>query len=328
MSKKLSFKGLWEVLKKSGKGFSDHKIMKKSASLAFYTIFSLGPLLIVIVYVASIFFKEEAVEGKLFSQVQDFVGPNAALQIQSVIENAAVSADSTFAAIIGVITLLVGATTMFGDMQDSINEIWSLKPNPKSGWIKIIINRLLSFGVVASLGFLLLVSLSISALITSFNTQLQNQFPSLSVPFIYIGNLVISFIIITILFLIIFKVLPDAKIKWKDVLAGAIATSILFMVGKFGISYYLGTSKLGTTYGAAGSLVILLLWVYYSSVILYFGAEFTKAFAVKYGSSISPNSYAILAKKVEITSEKKNLKSAEKDFDKIEEDNKMDEKSK
>lgn len=317
MKEKFTAKGLWQVIKKSVQGFSDHKIMKKSASLAFYTIFSLGPLLIVIVYVASLFFREEAVEGQILSQIQDLVGPNAARQIQQVMENAAVSADGSFAAIVGVITLLVGATTMFGDMQDSINEIWSLKPNPKKGFIKVIVNRLLSFGVVASLGFLLLVSLAVSAIITSINEQLQARFPEVAVPVIYLGNIIFSLAIITVLFLIIFKVLPDARIRFRDVLAGAIATSILFMAGKWGISYYLGTSNLGDTYGAAGSLVIFLLWVYYSTVILYFGAVFTKCYAVKFGESISPNPYAVLARKVEVESTQTDMKDAEKEFDDV-----------
>lgn len=317
MKEKITAKGLWQVMKESVAGFSDHKVMKKSASLAFYTIFSLGPLLIVIVYVASIFFREEAVEGKIYHQIYDLVGPNAAKQVQQVMENASISADGSFAAIIGIITLLIGATTMFGDMQDSINEIWSLKPKPKKGLIRLIINRLLSFGVVASLGFLLLVSLAISAVITSLNTQLQNRFPDLAVPVIYLGNILFSLIIITALFLIIFKVLPDARIKFRDVLAGAIATSVLFMAGKWGISYYLGTSNLGDTYGAAGSLVIFLLWVYYSTVILYFGAEFTKCFAVRFGSAITPSPYAVLAQKVEIESKENDVENAEKEFEEV-----------
>lgn len=292
MEKKFTFKGLWDVLKKSVKGFTEDNIMKKSASLAFYTIFSLGPLLFVIVFLSSLFFQQEAVEGRIYGQIKDFIGPAVAEQVQLVLKNAALEPKNTIATIIGIVTLLIGSTTMFGDMQDSINHIWNLKPNPKKGFIKVVVNRLLSFGVVASLGFLLLVSFFISTIINSFNDQLKEAIPGLAVGVAYALNLLVSFIIITALFLIIFKVLPDARIKWKDVLSGSIATSVLFMIGKFGITFYLGTSNLGSTYGAAGSLVILLLWVYYSSVILYFGAEFTKSYAVEFGSAIYPNSYA------------------------------------
>lgn len=325
MRKKLSFKGLWKVLKKSGKGFGADDIMKKSASLAFYTIFSLGPLLFVIIFLVSLFFRREAVEGEIYGQIKDFVGGPAAEQVQLVLKNAALEPQSTLATIIGIATLLIGSTTMFGDLQDSINQIWSLKPNPKKGILKMLINRLMSFGVIASLSFLLLVSLFVSALIDSFIGQLQIAVPGIAVEVAYILNIVLSFVIITILFLIIFTVLPDARIKWKDVLSGAIATAILFMIGKFGITYYLGKNSLGTMYGAAGSLVVLLLWVYYSSVILYFGAEFTKAYAIEFGSAIHPNSYAVMAKKVEIEAGKESLQHAEKKFEKIEKENKKPE---
>jgi len=322
MNKKLSAIGIWHVLKKSGSNFGKDKLMKKSASLAFYTIFSMGPLLIVIVFIASLFYGQEAVEGGIYNQVNSFVGKEAAVQLQQILKNAALSSSSTFAAIVGIGTLLVGATTMFADMQDSINQIWGLKPSPKAGWVKLIIDRLLSFGVVASLGFLLLVSLGISALIASFNAHLKVRFPDIAIQLLNIINILVSFGITTILFLIIFKVLPDARIKWKSVLSGAIATAILFMIGKFGISFYLGQSNIGSTYGAAGSLVVLLMWVYYSSVILYFGAEFTKAFAVEFGNAIHPNSYAIFAKQVEVETDESNVQSAEKEFEKIEKKNK------
>lgn len=324
MRKKLSFKGLWKVLKKSGKGFGNDGIMKKSASLAFYTIFSLGPLMFVIIFLASLFFKQEAVEGQIYAQIKDFVGPASAAQVQLVLKNAALEPKSTFATIIGIITLLIGATTMFGDMQDSINRIWNLKANPKKGILKILVNRLMSFGVIASLSFLLLVSLFVSTIIDAFNNQLKQSVPGVAVEVAYIINIVVSYIITTILFLIIFKVLPDARIRWKDVLSGAMATAFLFMIGKFGIAFYLGKNDLGTTYGAAGSLVILLLWVYYSSVILYFGAEFTKAFAVEFGSSIHPNSYAVMAKNVEVQAGHQSLQNAEKKFDHIEKENKTE----
>lgn len=300
MRKSISFKGLWKALKYSFANFGKDKIMKLSASLAYYTIFSIGPLLIVIVFLAGIFYGEAAVKGTISDQLQTFIGPGAAEQLQEILKNAAVGEGSTFAAIIGIGTLIIGATTMFADMQDSLNSIWGLRPNPEAPWYSVIISRLISFGLVATLGFLLLVSLTLSAFISAFSMEIQEHIQWLSLPLVNIGDTALSFIIITALFLIIFKVLPDARIHWKDVLSGAIATSVLFMAGKFAISFYISISDIASTYGAAGSLIILLVWVYYSSVILYFGAEFTKAFAMEFGSSIHPTSFAVIAKKIEV----------------------------
>ena len=323
MSKKITFKGLWEVLKESGKGFSDDKITKLSASLAYYTVFSMGPLLIVIIFLASFFFGREAVEGNIYGQIKGFVGGDAAAQLQQIIKNASVSGKGFTSAIIGIVTLLVGATSMFAEMQDSINGIWGIKPQPKKGWLKMIKTRLLSFGIIGSLGFLLLVSLAISAVVKGLSGRLQHMLPEVSVILVYIINLGISLVVTTILFGVIFKVLPDAKLKWRDVLAGSIATALLFLLGQFGISLYLDKSNVGSTYGAAGSLVILLLWVYYSAIILYFGAEFTKAFGIKFGSAIRPADYAVFTKKVEVEAgntsaqqlDKKAKKIENKDFD-------------
>jgi len=278
--KKISFKGIWEVLKNCFKSFSDDKVTKLSASLAYYTIFSLAPLLIVIVFLCSIFFGREAVEGSIYGQMESFVGHDAALQLQQIIKNAAISGKGNIAAIIGIITLLIGATTVFAEIQDSINSIWGLKVKAKAGWFKLVKNRLLSFGVIGSLGFLLLVSLGITALIEGLGNRLKAHFPDITIVIFYIVNLVITFGVVAALFAVIFKVLPDAKIKWKDVISGSVVTAILFMIGKFAISFYISKSNVGSTYGTAGSLVILLLWIYYSSIILYFGAEFTKAWAV------------------------------------------------
>jgi membrane protein len=267
----------------------------------------------VIVFVCSFFFGREAIEGTIYGQIQGFVGHDAALQLQQIIKSAAIGNKGTVAAIIGVSTLLIGATSMFAEMQDSINMIWGLKTKPKSAFMIFLKNRLLSFGVIGSLGFLLLVSLSISGLIEALSSRLQNHFHHVTVIAFYIINLILTFGIITFLFAVIFRVLPDAKIKWRDVMAGAIATAILFMLGKFGISFYIGKTQVGSTYGAAGSLVVLLVWIYYSSVILYFGAEFTKAYAIRYGDSILPNEYAVVTEVVEVEKNNKTLQQANKE---------------
>ncbi len=308
---KITFKGIWEVLKNSFSGFSNDRIMKLSAALAYYTVFSIGPLLIVIVFLCSFFFGREAVEGNIYGQIQGFVGKDAAVQLQEIIKNAAISGKGAIAATIGVITLIIGATSMFGEMQDSINMIWELKAKPKSAIWQFIKNRLLSFGVIGSLGFLLLVSLAVSGVIEALSARLQAHFKEVTVVFFYVLDLVINFVVISVLFGVIFKVLPDAKIKWKDVMAGAIATAILFMLGKFGISFYIAKTKVSSSYGTAGSLVVLLVWVYYSAVILYFGAEFTKAYAMKYGGHIMPSEYAVIEKTVEVEHENKSIQQAE-----------------
>jgi membrane protein len=312
MKKKISLKGIWVVLKESFNGFSNDKVAKLSASLAYYTIFSLGPLLICIIYLCGIFFGREAVQGNIYHQIEGFVGRDAAIQLQDIIKNAAITSKGNIAAIIGFIALLLGATSVFAEIQDSINMIWGLKPKPKMGLLKLLITRLMSFGVIVSLGFLLLVSLSITALIEALNNRLKAAFPDMAIVIFYIINLIITLSVTTLLFGVIFKVLPDAKIKWKDVLAGAIATSILFMIGKFAISFYISKSNVGTTYGTAGSLIILLLWIYYSSFILYFGAEFTKSYAMKYGSEIHPNEYAVTAQQIEIETGKKSIQQSQK----------------
>ena len=312
MTKKITWKGIWELLTASFNGFWDDRILKLSGALAYFTVFSIGPMIIVMIFFADLFYGREAIEGTIYGQIQGFVGPEAALQIQEIIRNATLSGTSRVTAVIGFITLLIGASTVFAEIQDSINMIWNLKPKPKKGWLKILLNRLLSFSIVVSLGFILLVSLIINGLIEGLMDRLQQQFPNTTVIVVYIVNLLITFAVITSLFAIIYKVLPDAIIKWKDVFTGAMVAAVLFMLGKFGMTFYIGTSKIGTTYGAAGSMVVLLLWVYFSSIILYFGAEFTKAWAAAYGSRILPSTYAVWIKHIEVEDGKGSLQAHEK----------------
>jgi membrane protein len=307
---KLTIKGAWELLKNAGTGFSKHKVLKLSASLAYYTIFSIGPTLLVAIFFANLFWGRQAIEGTIYKQINGLVGKEAALQIQGIIQNASVSGNN-FTAIIGFATLILAATTVFTEMQDSINMIWSLKVKPGSGWLRMLKSRLLSFSVTASLGFLLLVSLLINTLLEGFMSKLQEMFPHSAIVVIYVVNLLITLIVVAFLFAIIFKVLPDAIISWKDVVAGSLFTAVLFMIGKFCITLYLNNSNIGNSYGSAGSLVVLLLWVYYSSVILYFGAEFTKAYALKYGSEIKPKDYAVTVQTVQVESGERSVQKNE-----------------
>ncbi|MEO8720884.1 MAG: YihY/virulence factor BrkB family protein [Ginsengibacter sp.] len=312
MKKRITVKRIWHVLKKSFEGFSEDKVTRLSSSLAYYTVFSMAPLLIIIISLSGIFLGKEAAQGKIYAQLSQFIGSNTASQLQEMIKNASLTGKSEVAAVIGVITLIIGATTVFAEIQDSINSIWGLKPKPKKSWLKFIKNRFLSFSVIIGLGFLLLVSLSISTLIDGFSDSLKMYFPDITVVTFYIINLLVTLIVTTLIFGAIFKILPDAKIKWKDVSVGAVTTAILFMLAKFGISFYISKSNVGSTYGAAGSLVIVLLWVYFSAMILYFGAEFTKAYAVEFGSAIYPDNYAVTTKTIEIETNKNTIQEQEK----------------
>lgn len=297
---KFSFKGIWSALKASFKGFSEDKVPKLSGSLAYYTVFSLAPMFVIIIFVAGLVLGQEAAQGQIEAQLTAFIGADAASQIQDMIKNAAIQDKGGMALVIGIIVLLIGATTVFGEIQDSINQIWGLKANPKKGLMTLLMSRLVSFGMIATLGFLLLVSLMATAVVESLMGRLQAVFPDGAVVLIYISNLVLTLAVVTALFAIIFKVLPDARITWKAVWPGAIATALLFMIGKFLISFYIAKSEIGSTYGAAGSLAILLVWIYYSAMILYFGAEFTKAWAVQHHAEIRPNKFAVWEKKVTV----------------------------
>jgi len=288
-----SLKKGWQLIKKAGGEFLTDNAIKLSASLSYYTIFSMGPMLVVIISFAGIFFGKEAVEGKIYGQIKGLIGSEAALQIQNIIAGIQHTRESITGAIIGIIVLIIGATGVFTEIQGSINYIWSIRAKPKRGFLKLLRDRLISFSLVISCGFILMVSLIINALIELLNDRLQLYFKNVTVVVFYIVNIILIFVIITVLFAIIFKVLPDAKIRWKDSLVGASFTAIFFLIGKFLIGLYLGNSNIGLTYGAAASIIIILTWVYYSSIILYFGAEFTKVYAIEHGSGIVPKVTAV-----------------------------------
>ncbi|MGV3705279.1 MAG: YihY/virulence factor BrkB family protein [Arcticibacter sp.] len=296
MSKLISkqrFKDGFTIMKDAISGFSDDKAMKLSASLAYYTIFSLAPLLLLIISLAGVFLGKEAIQGQVFSEINGLVGNEAARQIQDMIKNLEKSGQTTLSVIIGFVTLLVGATTVFGEMQDSINTIWKVKAKPKRGWVKLIKDRLLSSSLIVSIGFLLIVSLMVNGMLLALSDKLKSLLPDVTVILFNIINASISFVVITILFGVIFKVLPDVKISWKGVRAGAIFTALLFMLGRVIIGIYIEKTSTGSAYGAAGSLIVILLWVYYTAAILYFGAEFTQAYAQFTGARIEPADYAV-----------------------------------
>jgi membrane protein len=300
------FKKYFHVLKEAGSGFSQDNCAKLSAALSYYTIFAIGPLLIIIISLSAVFFGRDAVQGKLYGQINGLIGSEAALQVQEIIKNSQHSNKGIIGTIVGTVILVIGATGIFTEIQDSINFIWSLRAKPKRGIVKYFINRLLSFSLIVSLGFLLIVSLVISTLLDILSDRLTLYFPDSTVYIFNVVNIAIIFVIISFLFAIIFKVLPDGKIKWKDAFIGASFTSVLFIIGKAGIGFYLGRANLGATYGTAASVVIILTWVYYTSLILYFGAEFTKSYALEYGGGIIPDDTAVFiikreAKEIETT---------------------------
>ena len=295
-----SIKFVFSLLSESFSEFINDNGMKLSAALSYYTIFSLAPMLLVIISVLSIFMEKSAIQGELFGQIQGLVGENAAVQLQEIIRNAQVSNKSGVAAAIGIGTLLIGATGVFAEMQDSINYIWSIKSKPKKGWLQYLRNRLLSFSLILTLGFLLIVSLGANAIVDVLSSRLEQYFSEASVVLFYVINMALVLTVITSLFTVIFKVLPDGDLRWKECLVGAGFTAVLFLIGKFAISYYLGQSNLGATYGTSASIVILLTWIYYSSIILYFGAEFTKVYAKLDGIAIAPSKHAVLIIRKEI----------------------------
>jgi len=286
------------LLKETFKGFVEDNGIKLSAALSYYTIFSLPPLLIIIISLSGIFFGADAVKGEIFGQINGLVGNSAALQIQETLKNVKLSDSSIFATVVGIIILIIGASGVFAEIQESVNYIWGIKAKPKRGVIKFIYNRLMSFSMIGSVGFLLMVGLIINSLIDILNKRLATIFAHDTILLFYIINILIVFIIITLLFSVIFKTLPDGKIAIRDCITGASFTAFLFMIGKFAISFYLGSYNIASLYGAAGSVILILVWVYYSAIILYFGAEFTKVYANTHGQKIIPNAYSVQIEKV------------------------------
>ncbi|MEO7310220.1 MAG: YihY/virulence factor BrkB family protein [Chitinophagaceae bacterium] len=305
--KSILSKAFWQkgfkILKATFGGFSDDKGVKLSASLAYTTIFSLGPLLLLMMSLASIFFGQAAIEGQIFGQLNGLIGDNAAKQVQDIIQNIQFSGKTRFALIASIVTLIIGATSLFIEIQDSLNTIWKVKAKPKRGWVQFLKNRLLSSSLIVSLGFLLVVSLVINGAVDALGTLLSHYLSSFATVVISGINLAITFVIITFLFGIIFKVLPDAKIKWKDVKTGALFTAILFIFGRFLIGLYIAKSATVSTYGAAGSIIVILVWIYYTSMILYLGAEFTQVYSEAFGRRIEPADYAVYVEQKEVEKE-------------------------
>jgi membrane protein len=283
---------MFTLLKEIFREWREDGAPRLAAALAYYTTFSLAPLLVLIIAIAGLVGGHEAAQSQVMAQVEDLLGTKGREFIQGMIQSASRPSTGVTATIIGAVTLLFGALGVFGELQNSLNTIWEVKPKPAKGFLdgikRFVVNRLLSFTMVLGIGFLLLASLVISAALSALGEYIGTRWPFADF-WLELTNFLISFVVITFLFAMIFKFLPEINIPWKDVWLGAAVTSALFSLGKFLIGFYLGRSEVGNIFGAAGSLAILLIWIYYSAQVLFFGAEFTQVYANKYGSKIVPD---------------------------------------
>jgi membrane protein len=262
----------------------DDKCPNLAAALSYYTVFSLAPLLIIVISIAGLIFDKDAAQGHIVYQIRDLVGQTGAEAIENMLRNASRPEKGVFAAVVGFVVLLIGATGVFVELKDSLNQVWDVPPPSKSGGIFLFIKkRFLSFAMILGIGFLLLVSLILSAVLSAMTAYIGDVFPGLD--FLWsLAHFVISLGVITVLFAMMFKFLPDVEMEWHDVSIGAVITAVLFTIGKSVIGLYLGRGTVGSVFGAAGSLAVVLFWVYYSAQIFFFGAEFTQVYARRRGS--------------------------------------------
>ncbi|HYN87506.1 MAG TPA: YihY/virulence factor BrkB family protein [Ardenticatenaceae bacterium] len=287
----MNLRTVWELLKETFTDWSEDKASRLAAALAYYTIFALSPLLIIVIGIASVFLGEEAARGQIVGQIGGLVGEESGEAIQEMI---AARQESTglAATVIGIVTLILGASGVFGQLQDALNTIWEVAPKPGRGILGMVKDRFISFTMVLGIAFLLLVSLVVSAGLGALGTFFGNLLP-LPEFVLQALNFVISFGVITLLFAMIYKVLPDVDIAWRDVWVGAAITALLFTIGKFAIGLYLGKSSVSSSFGAAGALIVILVWIYYSAQLLFLGAEFTQVYARRFGSRIQPEEDAV-----------------------------------
>jgi len=282
------YKGLWKITKGTFSAWLDADPFGQSALVAYYAIFSIPALLVIIISIAGIVFGHEAVQGQISSQIDTVIGHDAGKQVEEIIAKSAVKKESVIATTIGIITLILGSVGVFTQLQISLNLIWGVKVNPEKKWVKKIKDKLLSFGLVLSIAFLLLISLLLTSAVDAFSGWIRTHLPDAMLVVFKVIDFALSFGIITVLFALMYKVLPDAKIQWRDVWIGAVVTAFLFTIGKFGLGIYFSKSDPGSAYGAAGSVILIMLWVSYSCMIFFLGAEFTKQYAIFHGRQLQP----------------------------------------
>jgi membrane protein len=288
----MSLRRLWTVLQRALAGWWNDNVPHLGAALSYYTLFSLAPILIVAIAIAGLVFGAEAVRGEIVGQIDGLVGHDGAVAVQAMLEGASKPSSSIPATIIGVITFFLGATGAFLELQTALNAIWRVKPKASSSFLRaLIIDRVISFGLVVGLGFLMLTSLLVSAGLAALHAYMGQTFPAVAVLWEAL-NVIVSLTVITLLFAMVYKVLPDVELDWSDVWVGGLVTAGLFTVGKLLIGLYLGTSALASSYGAAGSVLVVLVWVYYSAQIILLGAEFTREYVKEFGRRPPPSDFA------------------------------------
>ncbi len=290
----MSPKQVWRLLKEAFQEWNQDDASRLAAALAFYTIFSLAPLLILVIAIASLIFDQGTVQDEILQQIESLIGSSGADALSTVLDNANRPGESSgwVASVVGIVLLLVGATGVLVQLQTSLNIIWNVKVRPDMGVMGFVRKRMLSLGMIVGIGFLLLVSLVVSSVVAGFSGYLQGLMPGLD-AMTQLLDFVIAFGMTTLMFALIYRFLPDVRIAWGDIWFGAAVTALLFSLGKFGIGLYLGNSGIGSAYGAAGSVIVLLVWIFYSAQIVFFGAEVTQVYARRFGSQIEPNKYAV-----------------------------------
>lgn len=284
-------KSAWDMLKQTASDWSDDNAARLAAALAFYTVLSIAPMMVLAVAVAGLVFGEDAARGQIAAQLASVVGPQAGSAIETIIANAKTPEAGLWSTAVGIAVLLFGASGVFGELQASLNVVWDVAPKPGRGVKGFIEQRFFSFTMVLGVAFLLLVSLVLSAALSAIGSAVSASLPGGAVLWQAV-NIVVSLALITVLFAMIFKVIPDAKIDWSDVWVGAFATSLLFALGKFALGLYIGRASIASPYGAAGSVIVLVVWVYYAAQILLMGAEFTQVYARRFGREIEPSAHA------------------------------------
>lgn len=289
---KVKFKGIGSILKSTFREWLNEDPFRQSAVIAYYAIFSLPALLVLIINVAGLFFGKEAINGEISRQIGGIMGDDTAKSVEGIIAKASETKAGIISTIIAVVTLLFGATGVFVQLQKTLNMIWDVRQKPDQGIMVEVRHRLFSFGLILSIGFLMLVSLVVSSVLAALSHYLEGVFPDAIAYLFFAVEFAFSLAIISVLFLLMFKFLPDVRMKWSDLTIGAVITGLLFMLGKYGLSIYFGKADPASAYGAAGSIVLILLWVSYSSMIVFFGAEFTKQYAVYHGAHIEPTKIA------------------------------------
>jgi membrane protein len=295
-SRRLTARGLAIVFRRALAGWWNDNVPRMGASLAYYTLFALAPILVVAIAIGGLVFGAEAVRGEIVGQIQGVVGQEGGKAVQSMLEGAANRGSSVLATGAGILTFFLGATGAFLELQADLDAIWRVKPKESTSFLRaLVMQRLISFGLVVALGFLLLTSLLVSAALSAIHSYLGNRYTGLVVLWEAL-NVVVSLGVMTLLFALIYKVLPDVKLSWREVWVGALVTAGLFSIGKLVIGLYLGTSNIATTYGAAGSVIVILVWVYYSAQVILLGAEFTRAYVEQFGRRPPPEEFAVREK--------------------------------